>query len=287
MAFRLCCALSATAVLLVAPGLHAQDADLDAEIKRVRRELMQVQEERERTVQEQEKDAKDFEEYRKRTVKRMREIRHETDSIKQDIRVYKAQNDSLAALVDAERSRQKQYGLLQEDFRKALIDASDRIAEFAARFPPSASKKPLSALHLLKNDLNTKSIDNVEGINRLFQISRDMHEATASVQIVQGSSPIPDLRGTTYSLRIGTLFEAIVNATGTRAAVLTGRDDNGNPQWRVISDAAVAGQILKAVNVREGKALPELVELPLQEVAVVKEDAKQKQDEAPTAKGDE
>lgn len=261
---------------MIAPWANAlaqnPDENLGKEIKRVRKELLQVQEEQGRTKEQREKDAKEFEEYRKRTLKRLREVRQQTDSIKQEILIYKGQNDSLSALVEAERGKKRRYEILQESLRTDLAGLCTRLADYAKTLPPTTASRSVSALKLLSNDLNAKGVENVEALNRMSQILTDLHENTAVIQIVQGSSPIPEIRGTTYRLRIGTVFEAVVNANKTKAALWTGYDKNGTPKWHIISDVAVADRILEAVNIREGKSLPKLVALPMSHLAVSRSD---------------
>ncbi len=261
------------AVLQIDVG--AQEPDLTNEITRLRKELMQVQDERERVIDEKKKDEEEFREYRKRMRARMRDIRVETDSIRQAISQEKLKDDSLAALINATQDRKKQYEMLQEGFRRDLVGATQRVREYAQTLPPGVADKSLSALELLENELTTKAVDNVEATNRLFQIVNDMHDNSQVVQIVQGSSPVPEIRGTAYQLRLGNFFQAVVNAKGTLAAVWTGYDEQGAPAWRQIEDPTVASEILKAVNVREGKSLPALVSLPLQDVTVSKGEEKE------------
>jgi len=263
-------AASVLILCAVAVGVYSQQADMSEEIKRLRRELMQVQEERNRTQEEIEKDKEDFQQYRKRALERMRQVRQETDSTQGVIREYTARRDSLDALVNGVRDRIRQYELLQEAFRKELIVACDTLELWAQRLPPLSSEKALSSIGLLRNELSTKSVGNVESMPRLFQIAKDMHETGSSIQISQGTSPVPEIRGTAYRLRLGSLFEGAVNLPGTHAAVWTGNDENGDPAWRPIEDIERASAILKAVNVREGKSLPALVSLPMQDVTVVR-----------------
>ncbi len=264
--------LKAGIVLLVpASFLFAQQEDIKAEITRIRKELMQVQEERERVIEEKKKDVEDFEAYRKRMRSRMRAVRLETDSIGKEIVAYKFKNDSVASLINAQKSRKQHFDILQESLRKELLQSADRVLKIAHTYPPSAGDKSISASKLLQNDISTKSVDNIEAVNRLFQIVRDMQDASGVIQIVQGTSPLPEIRGTTYRLRLGSMFEAVVNAEGTKAALWTGKTDDGDLNWTLIDDPVTANQILKAVNVREGKEVPELVELPLQHVNVLKD----------------
>lgn len=258
-----------------------QQEDLTPEINRIRKELVSVQNERERVAEEKRKDAEDFEEYRERIRETMRSVRHETDSIELETIDYTEKRDSLDALINSVENRAKQYEMLQDGLRTHLIGAVGRVMIFAEGLPPQASEKHISALKLLENELKAKDVDNIEAVTRLFQVISDMHDLTGNIQIAQGNSPVPEIRGTSYRIRMGAFFEAVVNAKGTTAAVWTGYGEDGNPLWQVISDPAIAGEILKAVNVREGKALPELVRLPFQDVPVKEEQVD------PVAKGEQ
>ena len=63
-------------------------------------------------------------------------------------------------------------------------------------------------------------------------------------------------------MRIGGVFEAVVNTKGEKSAIWSG---GINGEWIPIDDATVSARILKAVQIREGKTLPVLVELPFNE----------------------
>jgi hypothetical protein len=266
------CLLAAGACLLLSSALSAQVSDYETEITRIRKELLQVQQERQQVKDDAEKDKEDFEAYRKRTLQRMRAIRLETDSIQQVIIDHRGVIDSLDALVQNEQARTRRYELLQQSFNTALITACDSIIPFIDMLPPGIVEKPRSALNLLRDELTTESVDNIEATNRLMQIVKDLHEQNSAIQIVQGASPVPEIRGTTYRLRLGPLFEAVVNAKGTQAAVWTANTPEGLAQWSLLNDPVMAQNILKAVNVREGKSLPSLVEIPFMDVAVSKGD---------------
>lgn len=248
--------------LLGITAFGASQYDIDAEISRIRRELNQVQSERQRVKEEAAQDRKDFADYVERTQKRFAQVKEETDSIKSQIRVHKQTADSLAALVGSVQASKRQYEMLQDQYRQTLISGCDKLVATAREFPPMVSKTIVSSLSYLRSELASKTIDNVEGTNRITQIVKDMTENTANIQIVQGSPPVGDLRGTCYGLRIGAVFEASVEAKGGKAAVWEGYKEDGSPQWRIVDDPAVAGQILEAVNVREGKELPSFVSLP-------------------------
>lgn len=245
-------------------NLTAQTNDIDSEIRKIRKELMQVQEERRRVSDEVKKDKTDFETYRKRTLERMRALRIETDSLRNSAAILSLSKDSVDAIINAEKNNTHRYELLQNGYRLSLVAACDTASSYASLMPPLISGRIISALKLLKDELNASTVDNIEATTRLAQICKDMHEQGGTIQIVQGTSPISDIRGTTYSIRIGSIFEAIVNTQGSQAAIWVGGDKDGTPEWKMINDPLISQNILKAVNVREGKSLPALVELPIE-----------------------
>jgi hypothetical protein len=130
------------------------------------------------------------------------------------------------------------------------------------------------SIAFLRNDLSTKASDNIEGITRFFQISRDIQEASATVQISQDQPPVGGLRGACSGIRLGAIFEAMVDAKGEKAAVWTGNNPDQTPHWRLIENPTAAADIQKAIAIREGKALPGFVNLPLVDKPAVAEGAK-------------
>lgn len=246
-------------------GLYSQTKDISSEIKRVRKELSQVQEERDRVRNETQKDKKKFKDYRDRTIKRMRVMRNEKDSIENLVKTFEMKKDSLSSEIQGVESDIKEYKIVQDRLNQLLISATARLRETAEQLPPSISEKTSSALISLNDELKNSAVGNVDAIGRLFRIVRDMSSSTSTIQIAQGSSPSPDLRGMCYRVRIGTIYEAVVNTKGTRALLWNVNNKDNSDEWIVINDAPQASKILKAVNVREGKSLPELVTLPFNE----------------------
>ena len=266
-----------TAIAIVATAFvsfrtsAAEPDDIDAEIGRIRKELASIVAEKR---QVREKAGKDFEEhsaYLKTIRQRFSSIRNAIDSLNDLQIVEKERNDSLAGAIREEVSRQRQYDLLQDSFRARLVQLCRQFMDEAEKLPPLSSGSTVNALAFLQSELKTKSVDNVEGLQRLFQILNDMEELTGSIQIASGPSPVPELRGTVYRLRIGTLFEAAVDAQGSNYALWTGSDSTGNGEWTTGSDNETASALLNAVNIREGKSLPSLVELPFSDNKVYHE----------------
>jgi cell division protein FtsB len=238
----------------------AQQSDRESDIKRARKELMQLQTDRQKNKLEMEKDHSDFKEYTKRTAERMAAIKNETNSITAQIAVQQRKNDSLAALVNSANATARQSEMSQDAMREKLAVSCDQIIATLRGLPPMVRQNLVASAALLKNELRNKSTDNVEALNRMQQIMTRAEEVTGSIQVSQESSPIPEIRGTVYRLRIGAFFEAVVDIKGEQCAVWRVSDTTG---WKTINDLSVAAELLKAANIREGKSLPEFVNLPL------------------------
>jgi hypothetical protein len=244
-------------LLCIVASLVSAQGDKESEIKRLRKELMQLQTEREKNKSDKEKDQTEFKEYGKRTAERLAAVKSETNSINQQTMVQKRRNDSLAALVNWANARTKQAEMCQDAMREKLVVSCDQIIANLQNIPPMVQQNLIASTALLKNELRNKSVDNVEVFNRMQQIMIRAEEVTGSIQVSQESSPITEIRGTVYRLRIGTFFEAVANLKGDECAVWYGSG------WKTIKDPAVAAQICKAANIREGKSLPAFVKLPL------------------------
>ncbi|HEX3020383.1 MAG TPA: DUF3450 family protein [Chitinispirillaceae bacterium] len=241
----------------------AETADLDKEISRIKKELISVSSQRQSVKQESVNDSKDQSSYKKRFETRFNAATAESDSLSELIQIYRQKNDSLSAVIAGLVASQKQNDLLQDNFRLRLIAACDQISTQASKIPPMSAKSITVAAAFLKSELTARNIDNIDGLQRLIQIINNHEDLTGSIQIFQGISPLPDMPGTVYRLRIGCLFEAAVQSGGTRYAVWNGIDSSGKEIWLIKNDPEGASQIVNAINIREGKALPAFARVPL------------------------
>ena len=246
-------------------GVFAQVAppSIDDEIARLRKELIQTQVDAERTGQEMEKDKKDFEAYRARTAQRLAQTQSQLDTLKSETLEQSRAGDALAARIGEVQAKRHEIELSQDEFRQKLISFCNDVQPEVKRLPPLIMAPTLSGLSLLINDLTTKSIDIVEGCTRLVQILNKLDEASSGIQVSQESSPVADIRGTVYRLRIGAIFEAVVDTKGEKCAIFSGWGGDGAPHWKDLDSPVLAEAVLQAVNIREGKSLPAFVNLPL------------------------
>ncbi|MBN1981610.1 MAG: hypothetical protein JW795_08770 [Chitinivibrionales bacterium] len=246
---------------LLTPGLteslwSQQQDDIDTEIGRFRKELAQTMMQRQKNREELERDIKEAETYKIRTMKRFSDMQSEMSSMKKEISIQGTKRDSIAALIVLEQSRQQQLALSQEALRVTLIKSCVRIKSDAEALPPMIRQQNIAAVELLKSELEQKTIDNIEALNRFVQILNRMMDATSTIQVSQESSPIPEIRGTVYRIRMGTLVESIVDMKGEHAAVWISSNLRKPAAWIPVENKEYSAMLLKAASIREGKALP-------------------------------
>lgn len=233
------------------------EIDIDNEIIRVKKELKQAKKERKKVLVAAKQDKKEFEEYKKRTLARFRVLAAETDSIRRQVGIFNKKSAGLGSILSQLDAQKREYDLRQKHLQGQLVSLCDNAVAFAKTTPPLLSKKACDGIDFLKSELAVGSIDNSEGAERLVKILNDLDLQCMNVEIAQGASPIPQIQGNVYRLRIGGVFEAAVDTKGSKCAVWS-----AGGQWLFIDAAAVSSEILEAVMIREGKALPAFVKLP-------------------------
>lgn len=251
----------------------AQGSDIvhDQEIARLRKEIERVKAECVVMLDDAKKDRQDFELYKKRIAERKRESTMELDSLRSRISREQKVSDGLAAEIRQVQDAQQELSLSQDAFRIDLIDACVKLQQSMGTFPPLVKQQLAAAVDILRNDIASKSVDLSEGISRLVQIIARAEEIGTSIQTVQEQSPVPEITGTVYRLRIGTFFEAVVDDQGEQCALFTGWSNTGAPSYRLIKTPGIAGELLKAVHMRERKALPSFITIPLAADTLIQE----------------
>ena len=240
-----------------------QTVDVDGETHRLQKEVRQIQTQRQNNKQEMETEKTDFAAYRAHTAKRLAAARMDIDSLKRETGRIQIRSDSLAALIQAAQYRKHEIELSREALRNRVLKSCDILDAQACLLAPQTQGQIRSSLSLVKNDLASKTIECPEAFSRLTQIISLMRDATGSIQTSSENSPIADVRGTVSRLRIGSVMEAIADSKGEACYLWVGNNADGSPVWKPSDDKSMGAEIVHAVAVREGKALPSLVNLPL------------------------
>jgi hypothetical protein len=266
--------LIASAFISLAAGGESDDrpADADNDMLRLRKELHQIQTQRQNNRQDMETEQRDFAAYRARIGKRLASARSDIDSLKHETVRNQTRSDSLSSLIQSAQLRKRDIELSREALRNRLRNSCDKLDAMAVRLSPQSQGQIRSSIDLVKNDLATKTIECPEGFTRLAQIIGLMRDATGSIQTSSENSPIPDIHGAAVRLRVGCIMDAVTDSKGSVCYLWKGNKADGSPVWQAADDKSLGAEIVHAVAVREGKALPSFVNLPL---AAVREGAAQ------------
>jgi hypothetical protein len=237
-----------------------QNYDMDAEIARLSKEIARVNAERVSVRAAAVKDKNEFAEYQEKMLRKREAANSEKDSV-QALRLASDRRiDSLGSALTGIDSRLREIALESNNVRSVLISCCEKTSRFTHSLPPSIADQFSASISFLKSEISSGTADNMESLGRLASILNDIEARLMEIQIIHGISPVPAIPGSCYRIRIGGIFEALVNEQGERCAVWSGNTRDG---WQVINDVETAKQILKSVNIREGKTIPEIIDLPL------------------------
>lgn len=231
--------------------------DYDKQIKRKQRELKRVLQQQKQAQKAIKKDRAAFEGYKARTKKRADTLRSQTNTITASVAEWRAKYAKLGGVIGRHKRSARGFAFRQQNFKKRLIKHCDALLALARTLPPLLSKKTVAELDYLKSELKGGSADNVEGLHRLVRVARRIDAQLMDIQVVQGSSPIPQITGTCHRLRIGGVFEAV--AKGETAAIW----DFETNTWVRVKDPKRARMLSEAIEVRNGKKMPRLVQIPI------------------------
>lgn len=245
--------------LMLSAALYAQEYNVENEIVHANRELKRIEKERTKVKKEAAQDKKEYAEYQTRMKEKFDLLSAETDSIKKETVKFQSKSDALGARLAGIAASKREYDIKQKKLKDDLIMFCDKLIKAIRITPPSLSKKSINSIEFLKSELSSSSIDNVEGIYRLIQVLNDIDLQLMDIQVSEMASPIPEITGSVYKIRIGGIFEAFVDIKGEKGYVWSGGTDG---EWADVKDATVASKILKTIQVREGKSVPEFIELP-------------------------
>lgn len=239
---------------------HAQEeVELENQLRRAKKDIEQLEKERAKIRQATQDDYQEFKEYQQRARQQFGKLKRKNDSLNQIASKLRTRNSILGSNINAIKSRQREYDLNQEKVRARLALLCDTLLQVAEALPPLLSDKQGTSIKFLKSEIQAATSDNLESMSRLFSIMTEMENRLMDVEVDQGTSPVPGIAGVVYRLRIGGIYESVVNEDGTQSAIWNISDR----KWEMVGDKDMSARIRKAVSIRVGKSVPELVTLPI------------------------
>ena len=243
--------------------LLAADIDeVDREIARLKKEISRVQAQRNDEAQQAKKERLEFKNYGERTAARIAAITRQTDSIRTEMQKVNLHNDSISTRLSVVASEIREQEMRRQRLREIILRAARSLKTEIARCIPLVREQYESPIDYLIGEIEAGSVEHTEALYRLMRIVGDARVAAQEIQVVETASPIPQLRGTVYLLRIGSVFEAVVDAQGEKAFIWNETAENEHDRWIAAARPEDAASIFTAVRIREGKTVPELVRLP-------------------------
>jgi hypothetical protein len=213
-------------------------------------------------------DEKAFGRYRKHFTKNNRELLEERESLKKEYRSLSRKTKELTRRAQQVKGRQGEYDLMHETLSEMLMAACDELLAALAEFPPTHVEKAKDATAFLRSEINAKSVDNMEAMERLWQVLGSVHGAGLRVDVFSGPSPDPSYGGNVDFIRLGHAYLACINSDGDWGAVwVPGADSAGT--WQPVREETELMAIKKAVKRRQGKAVPTIARLPFRHPVVV------------------
>jgi hypothetical protein len=241
----------------------AQSDELDREITRLKKEITRVEAQRENEARQMKTERTEFRAYQERTAARISSINHQTDSVRAVQQRTEHRNDSLRAALGAVQAGIREQELLGKNVRSVIASALKKLQYELPDLPPLITEQYSGPVSYLLTELEAGSVENTEALYRFMRLVQDLRTVSQEIQVVEGASPVAQLRGSVYRLRIGAVFEAVVDAEGRKAFLWTSAGERTDTVWVPAGNETTAGALLKAVRIREGKTVPELVDLPI------------------------
>lgn len=250
-------------ITISASGLFAEENDeLNREIVRLENEISRVKAQRREEAQHVKKENWEFADYQKRTARRISTITARTDSLQQQLQQASLFNDSLSARLDDIKTAIHEEQLHKRSLGHEIIKAVQTLRDKLNSFPPMIREQYTGSLSYLIGEVKGGTVENTEALHRLMRIVGDVRTVAQEIQVLEGTSPLQEVRGTVARLRIGAVFEAVYDQKSNSAYVWIPPRDTVPEGWQTVDDESSVAAIAKTIQMREGKVVPELLALP-------------------------
>ncbi|WP_162146718.1 DUF3450 family protein [Chitinivibrio alkaliphilus] len=263
-----CC----TVFLLVPIGIAANSEEMQRreimrEIEQYRSRIDNIDMEIADTESRIKDDSASFISYTARidSVRNLRSTR--IDSLTEEIQKEKVRKDSLTAHTGSLARRIRSYRYREQQFSSHLMASMERYHDSLSLLPPSIAESPMRDLTMLKQDVDDGSAAPGEAVDRLWLILNRFSTGRFSIDSWSAPSAYEGIDGSAHYLRVGYAFLACVDAAGKRGAYWSPR----KMSWVSFEDAGYAETILRAIQMREDRDIPDIIPLPIPYISTLEE----------------
>ena len=203
-----------------------------------------------------------FSEHQKRDLSHREKLSVQVDSLRKDASVLIAESDSISRAIESTKTSARNYDLRGDSFRRLLIGFCSKLVGLIESLPPGNLSNQISAVNFLKGELETRSVDESEALERIWQVLNTLTSASQSVDVYTATSPVPEIKGQVFFIRIGLVSTAIIKEKGEEGAIWVNSNDSKGGEWVLIDDETQRAELWNVVQVREQRAIPQLVLVP-------------------------
>ncbi len=247
------------------PELEKTIRDLQKKIKSTQEQIKQVK-------KKSDKDKDDFSDYQNRNSNYYNQQKEELEKLKSDYNKIHLKSDSVSSLITQVKNRQQELDLQQEVFHNNLIKACNTIKESLMLLPPGNIKGQISSLDFLHSEIKTNAVDNVEALERLWQILGALTEGSQSIETFSAQSPVSYISGQVDFVKLGFAYLAIVNEKGTKGALWIPGTDSSGGIWEEVEDPEQLLSLKKCIQIRQGTIVPQIIDIPFKHPIFVDQD---------------
>jgi cell division protein FtsB len=243
-------------------SLETSLADLEKEVVEWQDKIKDIKQKINKQEDEITREKNTFLEHQKRELSYQQKLSAQVDSLRKDIAALHTESDSLSRAIESSKISARNYDLRRNSFRKLLIGFCTELVELLGSLPPSNLTVQTSAVNFLKGELETHSVDESEALERIWQILNTLTSASQSVDVYLATSPVTEIKGQVFFIRMGLVATAVVKGKGEAGAVWVTSIDSTSGKWVIVEDDTQRAELWNVVQVREQRAIPQLVSVP-------------------------
>ncbi len=188
-------------------------------------------------------------------------LEKETSGLTSELQTLSISADSFSRSIASTSAKIKEFHFLEKKYRNSLVKVIESYSKAVAEIPAPILSKEEKSLAFLRTELQSGAISSVEATERLWQVISTVNKNRLTIDVWSSNSSWEEITGKSHFLRVGYGYVATINDEATKGAVWAGN------QWSALTSPADLMALRTAVKIRNGNSLPDIVSLPLPEIA--------------------
>lgn len=239
--------------------------EIRKEIKELQAKTSEVREKIKQTEEKASKDSASYAEYLFENRKRVQLLSAEKDSLSGLVKKLDEKRTEIVASSEVIEMRKGNYKALVSSVLLNVVKSCKEMQDYLVKYKQFNIERQIDALGFLAVELTSGTVDVVEGVERYYQIIKQLEKYSEETEVWRGKAPGGLLKGEVSYLRLGMVWLGCINADNTKALIW----DNKESKWFELDNSGQLLNIRMAVDLVSGSAAPQLVALPFSHDFVV------------------